>query len=90
MSQWWKNKHKAAWEREDSDFLSSDDKKNSFVSSENMLEAKKAAVEQARKALVEEALKQANGNKTKASELLGITRQTIYRLIEKYSLSDNK
>ena len=55
-----------------------------------MLEAKKAAVEQARKALVEEALKQAKGNKTKASELLGITRQTIYRLIEKYSLSDNK
>ena len=35
---------------------------------------------------VEQALKQARGNKTKASELLGLTRAQLYSRIEKYGL----
>ena len=56
----------------------------------NTLDEKKAEVDRAKKALLEEALRLADSNKTKASELLGVTRQTVYRLMEKYSLSDNK
>ncbi len=56
----------------------------------NTLDEKKAEVDRAKKALLEEALRLAEGNKTKASELLGVTRQTVYRLMEKYLLSDNK
>ena len=56
----------------------------------NTLDEKKTEVDRAKKALLEEALRLADSNKTKASELLGVTRQTVYRLMEKYSLSDNK
>ena len=72
------------------DRLNAPGEKNPYHLSKNTLEEKKAEVENARKALLEEALRLAEGNKTKASELLGVTRQTIYRLMEKYSLSDNR
>ncbi len=42
-----------------------------------------AAMERAR---VVEALMQAKGNKTRAAEALGITRRSLYRLIEKYNI----
>lgn len=70
--------------------LNAGEEKGSHNLSKSTLDEKKAEVEKARKALLEEALRLAGGNKTKASELLGITRQTIYRLMKKYSLSDNK
>lgn len=37
---------------------------------------------------LEDALKEAGGNKAKAARILGISRQTIYRKLEEYQLSD--
>ena len=44
-------------------------------------------IEEGEKALIEEALKQTNGNKAKAAEALGISTRTLYRKIEKFALS---
>lgn len=38
------------------------------------------------KTVIEEALAKAEGNLTQASRILGITRQTLYRRMEKYSI----
>ena len=34
--------------------------------------------------LIAEAIRQANGNKTKAAEVLGVSRKTFYRMLERY------
>ena len=34
--------------------------------------------------LIAEAIRQANGNKTKAAEILGVSRKTFYRMLERY------
>ena len=39
------------------------------------------------KDLIRQALEQARGNKTRAAELLGLTRDTLRYRVEKYSLS---
>lgn len=44
-------------------------------------------IEEGEKALIEEALRQTNGNKAKAAEALGISTRTLYRKIEKFALS---
>ena len=44
-------------------------------------------IEEGEKNLIEEALRQTNGNKAKAAEALGISTRTLYRKIEKFSLS---
>jgi transcriptional regulator with PAS, ATPase and Fis domain len=44
-------------------------------------------IEEGEKTLIEEALRQTNGNKAKAAEALGISTRTLYRKIEKFSLS---
>jgi transcriptional regulator with PAS, ATPase and Fis domain len=44
-------------------------------------------MEEGEKNLIEEALRQTNGNKAKAAEALGISTRTLYRKIEKFSLS---
>jgi transcriptional regulator with PAS, ATPase and Fis domain len=44
-------------------------------------------IEEGEKNLIEEALRQTSGNKAKAAEALGISTRTLYRKIEKFSLS---
>ena len=44
-------------------------------------------IEEGEKSLIEDALKQTNGNKAKAAEALGISTRTLYRKIEKFALS---
>jgi transcriptional regulator with PAS, ATPase and Fis domain len=44
-------------------------------------------IEEGERALIEEALRQTNGNKAKAAEALGISTRTLYRKIEKFALS---
>jgi transcriptional regulator with PAS, ATPase and Fis domain len=44
-------------------------------------------MEEGERNLIEEALRQTNGNKAKAAEALGISTRTLYRKIEKFSLS---
>jgi transcriptional regulator with PAS, ATPase and Fis domain len=45
-------------------------------------------IEEGEKSLIEEALRQTNGNKAKAAEALGISTRTLYRKIEKFALSN--
>jgi transcriptional regulator with PAS, ATPase and Fis domain len=44
-------------------------------------------IEEGEKNLIEDALRQTNGNKAKAAEALGISTRTLYRKIEKFSLA---
>jgi DNA-binding NtrC family response regulator len=46
----------------------------------------KKSLEEIEKSLIEMALEKAGGNKSKAAELLGITRRTLYSRMEKYGL----
>jgi transcriptional regulator with PAS, ATPase and Fis domain len=43
-------------------------------------------IEEGERALIEDALRQTNGNKAKAAEALGISTRTLYRKIEKFAL----
>jgi len=44
-------------------------------------------MEEGEKSLIEEALRQTNGNKAKAAEALGISTRTLYRKIEKFAIA---
>ncbi|HWO40290.1 MAG TPA: sigma 54-interacting transcriptional regulator [Candidatus Eisenbacteria bacterium] len=44
-------------------------------------------IEEGEKSLIEEALRQTNGNKAKAAEALGISTRTLYRKIEKFAIA---
>jgi DNA-binding NtrC family response regulator len=44
-------------------------------------------IEEGERSLIEDALRQTNGNKAKAAEALGISTRTLYRKIEKFSLA---
>lgn len=44
-------------------------------------------IEQGEKMVIEDALRQTNGDKTKAASALGISTRTLYRKIEKFSLA---
>ncbi|HZD40521.1 MAG TPA: sigma-54 dependent transcriptional regulator [Terriglobales bacterium] len=44
-------------------------------------------MEEGEKTLIEEALRQTNGNKAKAAEALGISTRTLYRKIEKFAIA---
>ena len=44
-------------------------------------------IEEGEKRLIEDALRQTNGNKAKAAEALGISTRTLYRKIEKFALT---
>ena len=43
-------------------------------------------IEEGERSVIEEALRQTNGNKVKAAEALGISTRTLYRKIEKYEI----
>jgi transcriptional regulator with PAS, ATPase and Fis domain len=43
-------------------------------------------IEEGEKCLIEEALRQTNGNKGKAAEALGISTRTLYRKIDKFAI----
>jgi transcriptional regulator with PAS, ATPase and Fis domain len=43
-------------------------------------------IEEGEKCLIEEALRQTNGNKGRAAEALGISTRTLYRKIEKFAI----
>ncbi len=44
-------------------------------------------IEEGERSLIEEALRQTNGNKAKAAEALGISTRTLYRKIEKFAIA---
>jgi transcriptional regulator with PAS, ATPase and Fis domain len=44
-------------------------------------------IEEGEKSLIEDALRQTNGNKAKAAEALGISTRTLYRKIEKFAIA---
>lgn len=45
-------------------------------------------LEQAERQLIQQALQQCQGNKQKSADLLGITKSSLYRRLEKYDLAD--
>jgi transcriptional regulator with PAS, ATPase and Fis domain len=45
-------------------------------------------IEEGERSVIEEALRQTNGNKAKAAEALGISTRTLYRKLEKFSLGN--
>jgi len=50
-------------------------------------ERKKMMVSKLEKSMIEEALREAKGNQTKASKQLGISRQDLIRKIHLYNIS---
>jgi len=44
-------------------------------------------IEEGERSVIEEALRQTNGNKAKAAEALGISTRTLYRKLEKFALA---
>jgi transcriptional regulator with PAS, ATPase and Fis domain len=45
-------------------------------------------IEEGERSVIEEALRQTNGNKAKAAEALGISTRTLYRKLEKFALAN--
>jgi transcriptional regulator with PAS, ATPase and Fis domain len=45
-------------------------------------------IEEGERMVIEDALRQTNGNKAKAAEALGISTRTLYRKLEKFALAD--
>ncbi len=54
----------------------------------NMLGKKNLTVEDAEKALIIRALKECNGNRTKAAKKIGMSRRTLHRKLHTYNLHD--
>ena len=54
----------------------------------DMLGKKNLTVEDAEKALIIRALKECNGNRTKAAEKIGMSRRTLHRKLHSYKLHD--
>ena len=53
-----------------------------------MLGKKDLTVEDAEKALIIRALKESDGNRTKAADKLGMRRRTLHRKLHTYNLHD--
>ncbi len=67
------------------DFFDHSDTDSSYELSLNL----RAVREQAESIAIQKAYALSEGNMSKAAELLGITRPTLYSLIEKYELNIN-
>ena len=68
-------------------FQTSNGHPNSFSeskTSEEKLQEKQQEIDRSYVALLKEALLLANGNKTEAAKLIGVSRKTIYNMLEKY------
>lgn len=61
---------------------------NSDSSTQDQCNSLDSVVDNAEKEVLIKALKQCNGNRTKASELLGISRRSLHRKIIKYTIED--
>lgn len=55
-----------------------------YLTSEERLNRRKQDIENAKAALIKEALDITNGNKAKAAKLLGCSRSSFYRFMETY------
>ncbi len=60
----------------------------SHIDEERVYLSAGTSLEDAEKALIKATLHKVNNNKTKAAELLGIGRKTLYRKMEEYALTD--
>ena len=60
----------------------------SHLGAGDMLGKKNLTVEDAEKALIIRALKECNGNRTKAAEKIGMSRRTLHRKLHSYKLHD--
>ncbi|MEO0052590.1 MAG: sigma-54 dependent transcriptional regulator [candidate division WOR-3 bacterium] len=59
------------------------------ITAENPETDRPRSLPELEKRLVEEALRQAGGNKSKAAKILGITRRMLYTKIAKYNIDEN-
>ena len=57
---------------------------NFQVKPEKTLDEIRSDIHASYQQLLAEAIRQANGNKTKAAEILGVSRKTFYRMLERY------
>ena len=53
-----------------------------------VLEEGDLSLEEGEKALITKALRATNGNRTRAAELLGVSRRTLHRKLNEYNLRD--
>lgn len=85
------NKLKSAVVMAETSFITAEDLGIFDIESQDMPSLNLREVrEQAESAAVRQAYSLAEGNMSKTAELLGITRPTLYTLMEKYNLGDNK
>ena len=58
--------------------------KSQEITAQSRIKAIQTQIHDSYRDLVNEALASTGGNKKEAAKLLGVTRQTIYRMIDKY------
>ncbi len=74
---------------EDKKFINEKDLKASLVWHDTKTSAKSVlSLEKVERFAIENAIRQAKGNKSKAAELLGVSRDTLYRKLKQYNLEE--
>jgi two-component system NtrC family response regulator len=82
------NKLKSAVIMADNKFITADDLGLSANSSQTSVSTLRKVREQAETQAIRQAYNLSNGNLSKAADLLGVTRPTLYSLIDKYKMVD--